>query len=124
MAVEGYDFMKYFYEKPEAWDHEGWRIYKCEHPMYNRCTIYLDSDGRGLAVVQKHWNEQSKSIWLGSIDPWLASDIYHHNNFWKVFAELAEEKDEKELYPVINVRTMMWRLRMKPLKKEYWEEGI
>lgn len=116
--------MKYFYEKPENWDREGWKIYRCEHPLFNRCTLYVDNESdKGLMVVQLRFDSTSKSIWYGSLDPWLASDIYHHNNFWKVFAELAAEKDENELYPVMNVRTMMWRLRMKPLKKEYWEEG-
>jgi hypothetical protein len=124
MKAEGYDFMKYFYEKPETWDREGWKVYSCDHPMYNRCTLYLDDDGKGLAVVQKHYNEQSKSSWWGSLDPWLASDIYHHNNFWKYFEEHSMEKDPNGLYPTVTARTIMWALRMKPLLRQYWEEKM
>lgn len=116
--------MKYYYEKPEKWDRNGWQIYRCDHPMFNRCTLYLDEHGKGLGIVQKRYNAINKNLWWGSLDTWLASDIYHHNNFWKVFNELAAEKDENGLYPAIDVRSMMWRLRMKPLKKEYWEEEI
>lgn len=113
--------MKYFYEKPEQWDRTGWKIYSCKHPMYNRCTLYLLDDGRGLSVIQKRFNADSKALWWGSIDPWIASDIFRQDAFKSVL-EASANVPEDGLYPTMTVRQLMWKLRMKPLKKEYWEE--
>lgn len=60
----------------------------------------------------------------GPVEPWLAGDIYFSNGFHGVFDELSAEADPDGLYPTITVRKIMWKLRMKPLRREYWEEEI
>lgn len=112
--------MKYYYEKPKDWIGAG-KIYRCNHPRYNQCTLF-QTDGRGIAVIQERFNEKTKSKWWGSVDPWLAGDIYFHEEFADFFEEHATEPDENGLYPTFPVRSIMWMLRMKPLKKQYWEE--
>lgn len=114
--------MKYYYEKPETWTSAG-QIYICDHPLYNRCTLFKKGK-KGLAVIQEHFNEKTKARWWGTIEPWLASDIYLNDNFRSVFDQYAKEIDEKSLYPMLTLRKIMWALRMKPLKREYWEEEI
>lgn len=114
--------MKYFYQKPETWDSAG-ETYICDHPMYNRCTLFRDGE-RGLAVIQEHFNNKTKARWWGTVDPWLAGDLYFHSGFKKFFDENAGRIDENGLYPTITVRKIMWALRMKPLPKEYWETDI
>ena len=111
--------MKYLYEKPDKWDNVG-IIYKCDHPMYNRCTLFKVGES-GVAVIQEHFNEQLKTRWWGSVDPWIASDIYSNKNFRQFFDKNAAKCDNNKLYPTIKVRELMWALRMKPLKKEAWE---
>lgn len=115
-----YIFMKYYYEKPESWEIAG-QTYICDHPLYNRCTLFRKGK-KGLAVIQEHFNEKTKARWWGTIEPWLASDIYNNPKFASYFQQYAREADGQNLYPTVTVRKIMWGLRMKPLKKEYWEE--
>lgn len=51
-------------------------------------------------------------------------DIYFSDGFHAVFDEYAAEADSVGLYPTIPVRKIMWKLRMKPLRREFWEEEI
>lgn len=110
--------MKYYYEKPESWSQAG-QIYICDHPLYNRCTLFKKGK-KGIAVIQEHFNPITKARWWGTIEPWIASDIYLNDNFNRFFEENARE-EENGLYPSFPVRKVMWALRMKPLQKEYWE---
>ena len=111
--------MKYYYEKPKEWVGAG-IIYKCDHPMFSKCTLFHEHD-RGLIVIQKHYNKNAKVYWWGPLDPWLSGDIYLHPEFKKIFNEYASTIDSNGLYTIIRIRKIMWMLRMKPLKKEFWE---
>lgn len=115
-------FMKYYYEKPDVWVGAG-ELYICDHPMYNRCTLFRKGS-IGFAVIQEHYNNKTKARWWGSVDPWLAGDIYLNENFRTVFDEIALEPDENGLYFTITIRKLMWKLRMKPLRKNFWEEPL
>ena len=114
--------MKYYYEKSNEWIGAG-EIYTCEHPLFNRCTLFRKGN-RGLAIVQEHYNNKTKARWWGTVDPWLAGDIYMSDGFEDYFDRNAKERDSNGLYPVMTVRKVMWALRMKPLKKEQWEVGF
>lgn len=114
--------MKYYYKKPADWVGAG-TVYICNHPVYNRCTLYKKGT-LGLAVVQERFNEKTKARWWSTIDPWLSGDIYLNENFDSVFDEHAREMDEKGLYPTFTVRELMWLLKMKPLRREEWEKGV
>ncbi|MBO7449776.1 MAG: hypothetical protein J6U54_05345 [Clostridiales bacterium] len=111
--------MKYYYEVHNKQPIKG-KVYECNHPMYNKCTLYLEGDV-GLAVIQQRFNELLKMTWWGPIDPGLVDDIYYHPDFSKYFLEFAACKDENGLYPTVQVRKLMWALRMKPLKRQFWE---
>ena len=120
--------MKYHYEPSENWDRSTWKVYRCDHPLYNRCTLYTgindEGDEVGLAAVQMHFNEENKSIWWGSLDPWIASDIFKNVRFQEYFQMYAGVADEHGLYFTVPVRKLMWALRMKPLKREFWEDSF
>lgn len=112
--------MKYYYEKPDEWVGAG-EIYECDHPMYHRCTLFR-SGSVGLAVVQEKYNKRIKARWWSSIEPWIAGDIYLNKRFEMYFIDHAKAPDENGLYPTYTVRQVMWALRMKPLRKEEWED--
>ena len=114
--------MKYYYEKPEVWVGAG-KTYSCNHRFYNTCTLFCD-DEKGLAIVQERFNKETKARWWGPVDPWLAGDIFLHPEFNEFFEENAAEPTATGLYPTFPVRKIMWALRMKPLRKEFWEEVI
>jgi hypothetical protein len=89
--------------------------------LYKVCTLYLAGD-RGLAVVQKRFNERLRLSWWDKVDIDLSYDIASQPLFEEFLEEHAARSDENGLYPTMNVRKVMWALRMKPLKKEYWEK--
>ena len=113
--------MRYWYEKPESWDRRGWKIQAFDHPLFNRGTLYLSEDERGLIIVQKRFNPATKAMWWGPIDSWIASDIYHAPGWELYFHCHARYKDRDGLYPVVAIRKVMWALKLKPMKKESWE---
>ena len=90
--------MRYHFEKPENYSHMYGKIYICNHPVYNRCTLYL----------------------IGKIDPWLVDALYLNEGFKKFFDDRAGECEDN-LYPTVTIRQIMWALKMKPLKRERWE---
>lgn len=109
--------MRYFYKKPEVYTVTYGETYSCNHPVYDRCTLYK-RDGIGLAVIQQRCI--NKHTYWTEIDPWLINDIYLQPGFEKMFYEMAR-KPEDGLYPTITVRQLMWSIKMKPLMRERWE---
>lgn len=110
--------MKYYYIPKNEPPKHG-TVHVCSHPLYDKCTLYL-KDGLGLAVVQLKFNERSKTYYWDRINHALANDIYENPKFEAYFA-LNARLPEEDIYPTVNVRSLMWDLRMKPLKKEWWE---
>ena len=106
--------MKYFYQKPENSKPIYGRRISLDHPVYKFGTLFKIED-KGLVITQLRFD--SKYAYWGDLDFWLANDIFLHPKFRDYFAEHASE----EPYPVFEVRSVMWALRMKPLPKQEWE---
>ena len=111
--------MRYHFEKPEFYTGSCGVTYICDHPVYDRCTLY-QIGGKGLAVIQQRYDKESKRTWWGEIDPWLVDVIYICKGFRELFEKRAEPGKDG-LYPTITVRQIMWALKMKPIPKERWE---
>lgn len=111
--------MRYFYERPNQFAPLFGVPYECNHPLYKQCTLYLQGN-LGLAVIQQRFDPIEKVFWWGVLDPWLANDIYLHPRFDEYFSRKAEGCRDG-LYPTVEVRKLMWALRMKPLPKQWWE---
>ena len=111
--------MRYFYEKPNIYLSMYGTTYKCDHPVYDSCTLF-EMDNRGLAVIQQRYDESTKKTWWGEIDPWLTDSLYLHKNFLDFFNERSGEC-KNDLYPTVTIRQMMWALKMKPIHRERWE---
>jgi hypothetical protein len=111
--------MRYHYEKPQFCTAMYGRIYICNHPVYNRCTLF-EIGNKGLAVIQQRFDKETKSTNWSEIDSWLNDRLYLHPKFKKYFDERAGECKDG-LYPTVSLRQMMWALKMKPLKRERWE---
>ena len=111
--------MRYHYDKPKIYLSMYGSEYRCDHPVYNRCTLFK-IDNRGLAVIQQRYDPDTKKTWWGEIDPWLTDDIYLHSKFRDYFDKRAGERVDG-IYPTVAIRQIMWALKMKPIKRERWE---
>ena len=94
----------------------GQTIY-CDHPVYNRGTLYKLGD-IGLVVIQQRC--KNKLTYWTELDPWLCDAIYMNEKFIIFFKERAKSCKDG-LYPTVTVRQIMWALKMKPLQKRRWE---
>lgn len=111
--------MRHHYEKPELYLSMYGEIYRCDHPVYNRCTLFKMGH-RGIAVIQQRYDSRNKHTYWTEIDPWLTDSLYLHPKFIDYFNERAE-RCKDGLYPTVTIRQIMWAFRMKPLLKEPWE---
>ena len=131
--------MRYHYEKPEIYRSHYGETYICDHPVYDRCTLFKIGN-RGLAVIQQRFDPETKETKWTEIDPWLTDAIYLNPNFKSLFEMRSSTGGAKDqlttansisshsigesancLYPTLTVRQVMWALKMKPLKRERWE---
>lgn len=111
--------MRYFYEKPENYSSMYGNTYECDHPVYNRCTLFTIGN-KGLAVIQQRYIPETKSTYWTEIDPWLTDMLYLHTRFKDYFDSRAREP-VNDLYPTVSIRQIMWALKIKPIPKERWE---
>ena len=111
--------MRYHYEKPTVYVSMYGDTYICDHPVYDKCTLYTIGD-KGLAVIQQRYDAASKSTIWTEIDPWLTDSLYLHPGFIEFF-ETRSGECTNGLYPTVSVRQIMWALKMKPLPRERWE---
>ena len=111
--------MRYHHEKPAIYSSLYGSTYICNHPVYDKCTLF-QINNKGLAVIQQRYNPVEKHTYWDEIDPWLTDDIYLHTNFETFFDERAGECRDG-LYPTVTIRQLMWGLKMKPIRKERWE---
>lgn len=111
--------MRYHHKSEKTLVTAHGHVYKCNHPLYSACTLYKDGD-KGLAVIQKRFNEQLKVYWYGPIDSELVDSIFSREGFSEYFHRMAGDCTDG-VYPTVTVRQIMWALRMKPLKKAWWE---
>ena len=111
--------MRYHYERPAIYLSMYGETYTCNHPVYDKCTLYI-IDNKGLAVIQQRFDEDLKSTWWSEIDPWLTDVLYLHPNFKAFFDERAGEC-ENGIYPTVTIRQIMWALKLKPMVKQRWE---
>lgn len=111
--------MRYHYEKPTLYSTMYGYTYYCNHPVYDKCTLYT-IENKGLAVIQQRYESDTKRTWWSEIDPWLTDVLYLHPRFKTFFYERAGECVQG-LYPTVSIRQIMWALKMKPIQKERWE---
>ena len=111
--------MRYHYEKPIIHTSMYGRVYKCDHQVYNSCTLY-EIDNRGLAVIQQRFDYKTKKSWWSEIDSFLTDPIYLHPKF-KSYFNMKSGEVVDGVYPTVTIRQIMWGLKMKPIKRFAWE---
>lgn len=111
--------MRYHFEKPTIYLSMYGDTYSCNHPVYDKCTLY-EMNNKGLAVIQQRYDGSTKRTWWGEIDPWLTDALYLHPKFKEYFDKRAGEC-ANGLYPTVTIRQIMWALKLKPVPKERWE---
>lgn len=75
--------MRYHYEKPPIYLSMYGKLYICNHPVYDSCTLYK-IDEKGLAVIQQRYDVETKSTWWSEVDPWLTKENYYVRNNKKI----------------------------------------
>lgn len=113
------ELMRYHYEKPERYSMIYGSVYECDHPVYNKCTLFEIGD-KGLGIIQQRYCERTKRTWWGEIDPWLADALYLHKDFISFFKERGGACEDG-IYPTVSIRQIMWALKLKPIPRERWE---
>lgn len=111
--------MRYHYEKPDIYVSMYGSTYTCNHPVYDKCTLFQIQD-KGLAVIQQRFNKKLKTTLWDEIDPWLTDALYLHPKFKSYFDERSGECRDG-LYPTVTIRQIMWALKIKPIPRERWE---
>ena len=111
--------MRYHYNKPRHYFSMYGMTYICNHPVYDKCTLFKIGN-KGLAIIQQRFDKVAKSTCWGEVDPWLTDDLYLHPQFKEFFDKRAGVALDG-LYPTVTIRQIMWALKMKPLSKERWE---
>ena len=111
--------MRYHFEKPSIYFSMYGTTYACNHPVYDKCTLFHIGN-KGLAVIQQRYDAATKHTWWGEIDPWLTDTLYLHEKFHTYFDERAAECNGG-LYPTVTLRQIMWALKLKPVAKQRWE---
>lgn len=111
--------MRYHHEKPTIYSSMYGETYLCDHPVYDKCTLYQIGKN-GLAVIQQRFDKANKTTYWTEIDPWLTDVLYLHPKFKSFFDERSGEGKDG-LYPTVTIRQIMWALKMKPVQKERWE---
>lgn len=106
--------MRYHYQKPDIYRSMYGETYICNHPVYNKCTLFRIGDN-GLAVIQQRFNAETKSTWWGEVDAWLTDTLYLHPGFRKYFDTRCGTCMDG-LYPTVTIRQIMWALKMKPFR--------
>ena len=112
-------FMRYHYEKPDIYLSMYGSTYVCDHPVYDKCTLYIIGKN-GLAVIQQRFNEDTKTTYWSEIDSWITDSLYLHPKF-KAFFDERSGPPTDGLYPTVTIRQIMWALKMKPIRRERWE---
>ena len=72
--------MRYHYKKPEMYSTIYGITYRCNHPVYDTCTLFKIND-KVLAVIQQRYNSSNKTTYWTSIDPLLVDELYLHTKF-------------------------------------------
>ena len=111
--------MRYHYEKPALYLSMYGDTYSCNHPVYDKCTLFTMNE-KGLAIIQQRFDPDSKKTWWGEIDPWLTDTLYLHPRF-KEFFDKRSGLRKDGLYPTVTIRQIMWALKIKPIKRHRWE---
>lgn len=111
--------MRYHYEKPTIYSSMYGITYFCDHPVYDRCTLF-QIENKGLAIIQQRYEEDTKRTWWSEIDPWLTDTLYLHPKFEEFFDKRAGG-NENGVYPTVTIRQIMWALKIKPIPRERWE---
>ena len=57
--------MRYHYEKPKLYSSMYGNTYECDHPVYDKCTVFKIGR-KGLAVIQQRYDSETKSTKTGS----------------------------------------------------------
>lgn len=77
--------MRYHYKKPDIYLSMYGKLYICNHPVYDRCTLFTIGD-KGLAVIQQRFKRLNYPLEEGDITAYekLISTLYSPEERMKI----------------------------------------
>lgn len=78
--------VRYHYEKPGFYTSQYGEVYICDHPVYNRCTLYKNRE-KGLAVIQQRVDAATKTTWWGRARPMVDGFALSERRVLRIFRE-------------------------------------
>ena len=97
--------MRYHYIKPDIYASMYGKLYVCNHPVYNRCTLFTIGS-KGLAVIQQRFDAETKNTYWTEVDSWLTDSLYLNPGFKDFFDERAGECADG-LYPTVSILSLI-----------------
>ena len=80
--------MRHHCEKTVLYSSMYRMTYSCNHPVYDKCTLFK-INSKGLAAIQQRFDQDSKHTYWSEIDPWLVDALYLHTKFGDFFEDIA-----------------------------------
>ena len=93
--------MRYHYTKSKANAPVYGKIFRCNHPVYDRCTLYLIGS-KGLGVIQQRFDPRTKQTSWTEIDDELVDQLYLAKGFDIFFDRFAGIR-RNGYYPTVTV---------------------
>ena len=105
--------MRYHYQKPDIYLSMYGELYICNHPVYDRCTLFTIGD-KGLAVIQQRFSADTKNTYWTEVDSWLTDSFIFTSKIQGLFRQPIRRVYGRIYNPTVTIRQIMWALKMNP----------
>ena len=73
--------MRYHYQKPDIYLSMYGELYICNHPVYDRCTLFTIGD-KGLAVIQQRFRALRRRITMEHSKNYSKVKLWYRMKMW------------------------------------------
>lgn len=111
--------MRYHYQKPDIYLSMYGELYICNHPVYDRCTLFTIGN-KGLAVIQQRFSADTKKSHMDR-GRFMADRLFIFTSKIQGIFRQPIRRVYGRIIPTVTIRQIMWALKMKPIQRQRWE---